>query len=172
MPAIILLETVVCLTNPDLPWVCKVIDYLLQRKVFSLLRGMLLTGVQNVKTLESRESVSSLEHVLILIASHICQHPCCCSNVDPQWSFSSQLLTIPFLWHRLPYFKEGFSTKGLGKYYIHQMASCLPNHVRVLPNDAALEYPGYACLLGILEAAGVALSERNCASNTVLLMYL
>ncbi|XP_073101038.1 E3 ubiquitin-protein ligase UPL6 isoform X3 [Elaeis guineensis] len=173
MPTIIFLETVVCLTNPELPWVCKIVDYLMQRKVFSLLRGMVLTGVQNVKTPESCESASSLEHVIILIASHVGQHPCCCSNVDPQWSFSSQLLTIPFLWHHLPYFKEVFSSRGLGKYYIHQMASCLPNHVRVLPNDAALEYPAHACLLGnLLEAAGVALSERNCASNTQALDFV
>nr|XP_029118823.1 E3 ubiquitin-protein ligase UPL6 isoform X2 [Elaeis guineensis] len=171
MPTIILLETVACLINPELPWACKVVDYLLQRKVFSLLRGMVLAGVslmqQNLKTPESRGSASSLEHVLILIASHAGQDPCCCSSVDPRWSFSSQILTIPFLWHHLPYFKEVFSTRGLGRYYIHQMASCLPSHVSVLPNDASLEYPGYACLLGnLLEAAGVVLSERNCAFNT------
>ena len=28
------------------------------------------------------------------------------SNIDPQWSFSSQILTIPFLWQFFPYLKE------------------------------------------------------------------
>lgn len=73
-----------------------------------------------------------------------------------------------FTWIKLLVFQD-FSSRGLGKYYIHQMASCLPSHVSVLPNDASLEYPGYACLLGnLLEAAGVALSERNCAFNMVM----
>ncbi|XP_073008655.1 E3 ubiquitin-protein ligase UPL6 isoform X1 [Typha latifolia] len=167
MPAIVLLETVVCLINPELPWVCNVVGYLQQKEVFSLLRGIILTGVKNVKTPEAHGSLSSLEHVLTLIASHVGQHPCCCSTTDPKWSFPSQLLSIPFLWHHLTYFKDVFSAKGLGKLYIKQMALCLPSCASVLPNDISPEYPGYACLLGnLLEAATFVLSEPKFASDT------
>lgn len=163
MPAVILLKTVAALVNPDLPWACKVVDYLLQRKVFVMLRDILLTGLDNSKTQDVRADVSSFEHVLVLISSHTTQHPCNCSIVDLRWSFSSQLLSIPFLWRRLPHVKEAFFSKGLVNHYIHQMASCVPSHVNVLP-DKTHEFPGCACLLGnLLEAAGVALSEPNCS---------
>ncbi|KAJ6844211.1 E3 ubiquitin-protein ligase UPL6 isoform X1 [Iris pallida] len=164
MPTITLLETVVALINPDLPWVCKVVDHLLQRKAFSMLRGIFLTGLHNMKTPESCGSVNSFERVVILISSHTGQHPCSCSSVDLLYSFSSQLLSVPFLWRHLPYLKEAFLTRGLVKHYIHQMASCLPHHVSILPKDTSEEFPGNACLLGnLLEAAGVALSEPNCS---------
>lgn len=169
MPAIILLETVASLTNPDLPWSCKVVDHLLRRKVFFLFYGIVVAAVRNLKVPEPRTSMSALEHVLILVTSHIGQHPCTCSSIDPQWSFSSQLLSVPFLWHHLPYFKEVFSTQALGKHYIRQMTTYLPSHINVLPNNISPEYPGYACLLGnVLEAAGVALSDRNCSTDTAI----
>ncbi|URE02387.1 HECTc [Musa troglodytarum] len=44
-PAVALFETVACLTNPELPWNCSVIDYLMERKVFWLLRCIILAGV-------------------------------------------------------------------------------------------------------------------------------
>lgn len=50
--------------------------------------------------------ISSLERVLTLIIPHIGQKPCICPNIDPRWSFFSQILTIPFLWHLFPYIKE------------------------------------------------------------------
>ena len=40
-------------------------------------------------------SVLELEQVLMLVASHVGHHPCCCLKVDPRWSFSSQLVS-PF----------------------------------------------------------------------------
>ncbi|XP_039127300.1 E3 ubiquitin-protein ligase UPL6-like [Dioscorea cayenensis subsp. rotundata] len=163
MPTIILLETVAHLMRPDLPWVCKVVDHLVRGKVFSLLREMVLFGMQSVKTPESRNLASSLEHVIMLAASHISQQPCNCSSIEPRWSFSSQLLSIPFFWNHLPFLKEAFSTHGLGTHYIHQMALCLPSHASVLPPDISPEYPGYACLLGnLLEAASDALSLPSC----------
>lgn len=162
MPTI-MLDTISAIINPDLPWVCKVVDYLLHRKVFVMLRGILLAGLHNVKTPEACADVSAFEHVLVLISSHSTQHHCNCSSIDLPWSFSSHLLSIPFFWHHLPYFKEVFFSKGLFKHYIHQTPSCLPSHVNVLP-DGSDELPGYACLLGnLLEAAGVALSEPNCS---------
>ncbi|KAB1213802.1 E3 ubiquitin-protein ligase UPL6 [Morella rubra] len=119
---------------------------------------------EGTKTGNSSGKVSSLEHVLALIIPHIGEKPCTCPNIDPRWSFSSQILTIPFLWQLFPYLKEVFARKGLSQHYVHQMAFCVQNRANVLPNDLSAEYPGYACLLGnILETAGVALSQPNCS---------
>ena len=41
---IVLLEAVVLLIDPKLPWVCKTVGYLLQKKAFSLFRDIILTG--------------------------------------------------------------------------------------------------------------------------------
>ncbi|XP_058077263.1 E3 ubiquitin-protein ligase UPL6 isoform X2 [Magnolia sinica] len=162
VPTVILLEAVVTLTDPNLPWVCKVVGYLSQRNTHGLLRDIVLTG-RNVKTRDTSQSRSSLERVVTLIASHIGQHPCSCSNSDSRWSFSSQLLSIPFLWQHFPYLKEVFATRGLSSHYIHQMTLCFHGHANVLPDDISHEFPGYACLLGnILETAGAAFSQPNC----------
>lgn len=48
MPAIVLLESVCCLVNTDLPWASKVVQSLHTKKVFSLLRGILLKGLVSV----------------------------------------------------------------------------------------------------------------------------
>nr|XP_027118125.1 E3 ubiquitin-protein ligase UPL6-like [Coffea arabica] len=104
--------------------------------------------------------VSSLERVLALIISHVGQTPCVCPNVDPSWSFSSQLLTIPFLWRLFPHLKETFGAPRLSQQYFHQMALCVKNHKNVLPEDISSDFPSFACLLGnILEAAGVAFAH-------------
>ncbi|WOL16420.1 E3 ubiquitin-protein ligase [Canna indica] len=169
LPAVVLFETVACLTNPELPWNCNIIDYLLERKVFLLLRCIISTCVQDVKSPEFRSNASALEHVLTCLASHVGQQPCRCSIVDQKWSFSLQVLSIPFLWHHLPFLKEVFCAKGLGRYYIQQLANFLPNHASVFPGDIAQEYPGHACLLGnLLEVAGIVLSDANSNSHTAI----
>ncbi|XP_074590018.1 E3 ubiquitin-protein ligase UPL6 [Curcuma longa] len=169
LPVVVLFETVACLTAPVLPWNCTVIDYLSQRKVFLLLRCIILTGLHDVKSPLLRGSVSSLEHALISLASHVDQEPCHCSNVDQRWSFSLQILSIPFLWHHLPFFKEVFWAKHLGRHYMHQMADFLLNHSSIVLNDVSQEYPGHACLLGnLIEAAGVVLSDLNSSSHTAI----
>lgn len=61
---------------------------------------------QKVRDSGHFDSASVLEQVLMLVASHVGHHPCCCPKVDPRWSFSAQLLSIPFLWHRLPHLKK------------------------------------------------------------------
>lgn len=61
---------------------------------------------QKVRNSGHFDGTSVLEQVLMLVASHVGHHPCCCLKVDPRWSFSSQLLSIPFLWHRLPQLKK------------------------------------------------------------------
>ncbi|XP_024025559.1 E3 ubiquitin-protein ligase UPL6 isoform X1 [Morus notabilis] len=156
----VLLEAVVLLINPKLPWVCKTVGYLLQNKAFSLFREIVLTGKQeNINSYTCSGKVSSLERVLVFMISHTSFKPCICPNIDSQWSFSSQILTIPFLWQLFPYLKEVFASKGLFEAYLHLMACCIQNDANVLPNDISNEFPGYGCLLGnILESAGVALS--------------
>ncbi|XP_040990913.1 E3 ubiquitin-protein ligase UPL6 isoform X2 [Juglans microcarpa x Juglans regia] len=160
----LLLETVVLLINPKLPWACNIVGYLLQRNTFTLFREIALTWKESTKTGNAIGTVLSLEHVLGLIIPHVGQKPCTCPNTYPQSSFSSQILTIPFLWQLFPYLKEVFASRGLSQHYIHQMAFCMQNSANILPNDVSAEYPSYACLLGnILETAGVALSQPNCS---------
>ncbi|KAK1317157.1 E3 ubiquitin-protein ligase UPL6 [Acorus calamus] len=44
MPAVILQEAVCTLIDPNLPWLCSVVGYLYQKKTYSLLREIILTG--------------------------------------------------------------------------------------------------------------------------------
>lgn len=161
---VILLEAVRMLIDPGLPWSCKTVGYLLQRNAYSLFRDIILAGKENAKYQNSSRKPSSLEIVLSLTISHIGERSCICPNIDPRWSFSSQILTIPFLWELNPYLKEVFASHGLMEHYIHQMSLCVQNHVHVLPNDMSTEYPGFACLLGnLLETAGVTFSQSDCS---------
>ncbi|MBA0651830.1 hypothetical protein Goklo_019132 [Gossypium klotzschianum] len=158
----ILLQALVLILDPKLPWACKTVGYLLQRNVFSLFREVILTAKENINANGSFGKVSALEHVLACMISHVGQSPCICTNVDPQWSFSFQILTIPFLWKKFPYLKEVFASRSLTQYYTNQMALCVQNHANVLPTDMLNEFPGYACILGnILETTGAALSQPD-----------
>jgi ubiquitin-protein ligase E3 C len=74
--------------------------------VFSDLYLYMIIIQHKVRNSGHFDSASVLEQVLMLVASHVGHHPCCCLKVDPRWSFSSQLLSIPFLWHRLPHLKK------------------------------------------------------------------
>ncbi|KAL5996550.1 hypothetical protein ACLOJK_026630 [Asimina triloba] len=51
IPAVVLLETVVTLINPDLPWVCKVVSSLSQRNTFGLLRDVVLRVLPDLQKL-------------------------------------------------------------------------------------------------------------------------
>ncbi|CAL5436937.1 unnamed protein product [Camellia sinensis] len=102
---IFLLEAVILLIDPGLPW-----------------------SWESIKFQDSVGKISSLESILALIIPHVGQRSCVCANIDPRWSFSSQILTIPFLWKLFPYLKEIFATRGLSVHYIHQMALCVQNH--------------------------------------------
>ncbi|OMO53433.1 Ubiquitin-protein ligase 7 [Corchorus capsularis] len=163
-PTSILLQGLVLLLDPKLPWACKTVGYLMQRNVFSLFREVVLTAKENISARDSSGKVSALECVLALMISHVGQNPSICSNIDPQWSFSSQILTIPFLWQLFPYLKEVFASQSLSQYYSNQMALCVQNHTNVLPTDMSNKFPGYACLLGnVLETAAAALSQPDCS---------
>ncbi|XP_026435029.1 E3 ubiquitin-protein ligase UPL6-like isoform X1 [Papaver somniferum] len=162
---VVLLEAVILLTNSSLPWACIVASHLQQTHAFALLRDIILTEAYIVKTRGATgKGASSLEHVLTLIVRQIGEQRRICSVNDSQWSFSSQILTIPFLWRRFSYLKDVFATQGLVDHYIHEMSLCVRSHTYVLPDDISREFPGYACLLGnFLEVAGVSLSRPNCS---------
>ncbi|XVF66063.1 hypothetical protein PTKIN_Ptkin10aG0004000 [Pterospermum kingtungense] len=160
----ILLQALVLLLDPKLPWACKTVGYLIQRNVFSLFREVVLTVKENINDRGPFGRISALENVLALMVCHVCQNPCICSNMDPHCSFSSQILTIPFLWQIFPYLKEVFASRNLTQYYTYQMALCVQNYANELPTDISNDFPGYACLLGnILEPAGAALSQPDCS---------
>lgn len=156
------LEAVFILIDFSLPWTCKVVGYLVQTKIYVLLREILLTGKKILKLQNSSQDRSSLEQVLAHIISHVGKKWCTCSNVDPRFSFSSQILTIPFLWKHFPNLKEVLSSRDVSQHYIHHIALCIQNHTSVLPNDISPEFPGYACLLGnILETVGSTFSHSD-----------
>ena len=55
---------------------------------------------------------------------------------------------------------------------MHQIALCVQGNSKVLLKDVAVEYPGYACLLGnMLETAGVSLSQPECSFEMVRNLY-
>lgn len=43
-PAILLLDAIVFLLQPELPWVCKIVGYFLERNAYALIRDITLTG--------------------------------------------------------------------------------------------------------------------------------
>ncbi|XP_052477999.1 E3 ubiquitin-protein ligase UPL6 isoform X1 [Gossypium raimondii] len=166
----ILLQTLLLFLDPKLPWACKAVGYLMQRNVFSLFREVILmvklnfVVKENISAGGSFGKISTLERVLALMISHVGQSTCVCSNVDSQWSFSSQILTIPFIWQLFPYLKVVFASWRLTLHYTNKMVLCVQNHANLLPTDISNKFPGYACLLGnILETAGAALSQPDCS---------
>ncbi|PIN18101.1 E3 ubiquitin protein ligase [Handroanthus impetiginosus] len=154
----VLLEAVALLIDPRLPWSCKTVCYLSQRNMHSMFREIILMRKENFQG--STGIISSLERVLALIMSHTDQPSCTCPNTDPRWSFSSQILIIPFLWRLFPHLKEVFAAPRLSLHYVHQMALCVKDHSNILPADISSDFPSFACLLGnLLEAAGIAITQ-------------
>ncbi|KAL2960386.1 hypothetical protein AAZX31_17G036600 [Glycine max] len=133
--AIPLLEVLVLLIDPKLPWSCNLVQYLIQNNGVGLLREIVLTG-----------------------------KPCICSHINPRYSSASQIITIPFLWHLFPNLQQIFAANNLNQCYIHQMAKFGQNLIKLLPKDISNEFPSHACMLGnVLETAGIALSHPNCS---------
>ncbi|KAE8647025.1 E3 ubiquitin-protein ligase UPL6-like [Cucumis sativus] len=95
-PATLLLDTIVFLLQPKLPWVCKIVGYFLERNAYPLMRDITLTGKESADS-HPKSSLASLEYLLSLLSSHVGEKPCCCPRVDPNWSFSTQILTLPLL---------------------------------------------------------------------------
>ncbi|GKV29508.1 hypothetical protein SLEP1_g38434 [Rubroshorea leprosula] len=159
LPTTILLQTVLLLIDPERPWTCRVIDYLIQRNLLTVLREIILAVKASRKGHSSHGKKSLVEDVLTRIASHIPQKLVTPRDTGTKWSrcFSSQILTVPFLWQLFPYLKEDFASSRLSQHYIDQMAS-----------DVGTEFPGYAYLLGnILEIAALALAHHYCSVEMV-----
>ncbi|KAK7388042.1 hypothetical protein VNO78_22844 [Psophocarpus tetragonolobus] len=164
VPAIPLLEVLVLLVDPKLPWSCKIVEYLFQNNAVSLLREIILTGKDNAENYVSIGKGSSLERVLNAVICHVGQKPCICSHIDSRYSFASQIITIPFLWHLFPNLQKIFAGEDLGQCYIRQMATFGHNLINLLPKDISNEFPSHACMLGnVLETAGIALSHPECS---------
>ncbi|KAL2338912.1 hypothetical protein Fmac_013358 [Flemingia macrophylla] len=159
-----LLEVLVLLIDPKLPWSCRTVEYLFQNNALSLLREIILTGKDNAENYFSIGKGSSLERVLTAVICHVGQKPCICSNINPRYCFASQIITIPFLWHLFPNLQQIFAAEDLSQCYIHQMANFGQNLINLLPKDISNEFPSYACMLGnMLETAGIALSHPDCS---------
>ncbi|XP_075487964.1 E3 ubiquitin-protein ligase UPL6 [Primulina tabacum] len=157
-PAYAFLEAVILLADRRLPWSCNLVRYLVQRKIYSMLRDIILVGKKKVQV--CNEIISSLEHVLAICVSHGGLDSCTCPSSDPRHSFSSQILTIPFLWQLFPNLKEIFAAPGLSENYVHQMALCVRDYNNVLPPDISTDSPSYACLLeNLLEAAAFTVTQ-------------
>ncbi|KAM0043757.1 putative ubiquitin-protein ligase E3B/C [Helianthus debilis subsp. tardiflorus] len=159
----ILLKAAAMLIDPKLPWSCKIVSYLLQQNVYRIFREVVITGKERLNSEGRVGKVSLMETLLVLVIAHTGQGHCVCPNIDLQWSFTSQVLSIPFVWHIFPYLKEIYVSRGLCQHYLHNMATCTHSYEKVLPADISVEFPGYACLLGnLLEAVGVALARPAC----------
>ncbi|KAG5415880.1 hypothetical protein IGI04_003447 [Brassica rapa subsp. trilocularis] len=160
----ILMDAMSLLLDPKLPWVCKIVSYLQKRNIFKLVREIVTTAKEGSRSPTMNGSILSLESVLFLVVPHVGREPCCCPVVDPRWSFSSMILTIPFIWQLFPNLKVVFANPSLSQHYVHQMALCIQKDTHVLPIDTNTEFPGYACLLGnTLEIANVVLSQPECS---------
>ncbi|XP_042055165.1 E3 ubiquitin-protein ligase UPL6-like [Salvia splendens] len=157
----VLLDVVISLIDPKLPWAYNIVCYLSDRNMFSMLREIFL--LEKKKFLQgSTGTIPSLESLLALLISNVDQASCTCSSSDPRRSFSSQILVVPFLWRLFPHLKEIFAAPHLSQQYLHQMVSCVKDHTNVLPGDISSDFPSYACLLGnLLEVAGVAIAQHG-----------
>ncbi|WVY92397.1 hypothetical protein V8G54_031485 [Vigna mungo] len=121
--AIPLLEVLVLLIDPKLPWSCKIVSSLSKNSAFSLLREIILTGKDNAENCIYSEKGSSLERVLTVVTCHIGQKPCICSPTDPVYSFSSQILSIPFLWHVFPNLKQAVDLASVTTFLLESYPS-------------------------------------------------
>ncbi|GER31451.1 ubiquitin-protein ligase [Striga asiatica] len=140
----VLLEAIILLIDLRLPWACNTVCYLSQKNMYSMFRELILMG----------------KRVLAQIIAHVDQASCTCPNNDLKWSFTCQILAIPFLWRIFPHLKEMFAAPGLCQHYVHQMAVCVKDYKNFLPADVSSEFPSHACLLGnLLDVACVAVTR-------------
>lgn len=165
-PGLLLLETVLILTDSTLPWAGSTMDYILQTYTFRHFRELILT-VQGIQTNIAGSWVSRLECILTRLASNSAQKFYTGQNM--QLSFPAQILSIPFLWKQFPNLKQVVMSQGLWPYYIQQIATVLPSLRALLPPDTSSQLPSHACMLGnVLEVAGFALSRPNCTLQTAM----
>lgn len=74
------------------------------------LLAVMLLGIsflqESTNSKRSSGKVSPVERVLSLVIAHTGKGMCLCPDTEPQSSFASLILTIPFLWRLFPYMKE------------------------------------------------------------------
>ncbi|GLT58386.1 hypothetical protein SLA2020_312830 [Shorea laevis] len=153
----VLFQALLLLIGPQLPWVGKVVDYLIQRDLFTLLREIILTAKESTRGHVKKKSL--LEDLLARIASLVAQKPGFRPHTGTPWSFCflSQILTVPLIWQLFPYLKEDFASPRLNQHYIDQMATYV-----------GTELTGYVYLLGnILEIAALSLAHHDCSVEMV-----
>ncbi|XP_071706652.1 E3 ubiquitin-protein ligase UPL6 [Rutidosis leptorrhynchoides] len=161
-PSIRLLKAAKLLIHHKLPWSCNLISYLLRQNIFKIFREIIITGKESALS-EGGSGNVLLMDILTLVIAHTGQGLCVCPDIDLQWSFASQILTIPSVWKILPSLKEVYVSHGSCQHYLHRMAACTQSFETVLPVDISSEFPSYACLLGnTLEVVRDALSRDAC----------
>ncbi|KAG4401280.1 hypothetical protein GLYMA_07G235800v4 [Glycine max] len=140
--AIPLLEVLVLLIDPKLPWSCKIVEYLIQNNAVGLLREIILTGKDNAENYFSIGKGSSLERVLIAVICHVGQKPCICSQINPRYSFASQIITIPFLWHLFPNLQQAIDLAAVTTFLLEALPSVKTSNSRESPMIAEDDMTG------------------------------
>eukprot|EP00249_Psilotum_nudum_P031309 c4515_g1_i1 orf=774-1997(+) len=157
--AVILLETVLLLTELELPWAGVVIEFLLCRKLFWLLRNLLLSVLEDNHIMIG--SSSCIEHAVAVLAL---RHLQITTRVGAEWGFAVQILSIPLLFQCFPQIRQVCVNEGLWAFSIHELACTLSDLQQLLPLDISPRFPTNVCLLGnILEVAGASLSSHDCS---------
>lgn len=166
LPVLLLLETVIVLTDPALPWSGSTMDYILRTYTFCHFRELILT-VQGIQTNIPGSGVFYLECLLTRLALSSAQKLYTAHNMH--LSFPIQILSIPFLWKQFPNLKQVVMSQGLWPCYVQQIENVLPSLRTLLPPDTSSQLPSHACMLGnVLEVAGFALSRPDCTLQTVM----
>ncbi|GLJ07012.1 hypothetical protein SUGI_0055420 [Cryptomeria japonica] len=170
LPALLLLEIVVILTDSSFPLAGNTLDYVLEKYTFGHFRELILTvSEQGGQTSVSGAGVSHLECVLTRLAFQSTKMHYTGHEFPLKLSFPAQIMSIPFLWKQFPNLKQVVVSQALWSCYIQQIASALPGHLNLLPPDISPTLPGPACLLGnILEVARFVLSQPNCTLKMAL----
>lgn len=162
--AALLLQTVLALTETSLVWMGAVIEFLLQRRLFPLLRDLLLSVLPEQRNGISG-FVSCIENAVVVLAlRHIENYQTVSRSGNA--NFATQILSIPLLFRGFPSLKQVFVSKGLWEFSIRQLASSLPDFPDQLPVNPSARFPSNVCLLGnLLEVSVSAMRMRNCPSQ-------
>ncbi|KAI5078375.1 hypothetical protein GOP47_0006046 [Adiantum capillus-veneris] len=157
--AILLLQTVLTLSDKNAPWAGMVIDFLYKKRLFSIFRDLLQTVSSS---LGHYGGTSCLEHALVsLTLRHVEEGQ---SSISLEsWSFATQILSFPLIFQRFSYLRQVFISKGIWAFSIRQLASSLQDFVKLLPTNTSVQFPANVCLLGnLLEISGSALRVQEC----------
>ncbi|KAH7436454.1 hypothetical protein KP509_05G020700 [Ceratopteris richardii] len=158
----LLLQTVLVLTDNYTPWCGVVFDFLYEKKLFSLLRDLLLT--QSSST-EVHGRTTYLEQTLVSLSLRQIDRGQFSTTLK-SWSFTTQILSFPLLFQKFSLLKEVFVNRGLWEFSIRQLASSLQNFIELLPVNSSVQFPSNVCLLGnLLEISISALSFQECPSE-------